>query len=404
MGDAQLAAETGLYNYSGASNYAKWIRDMMDAQRPSGELPGIVPTGGWGFAWGNGPAWDSAYLLIPWDLFQFCGDQHILEEQYAGFKRYIDYVDARSPNHIANFGLGDWAPFKTETPADLTSTGYFYRDTVLVAQIAAMLNRKADEAKYNTLASNIKVAFNKTYYHKATGLYGDGSQTALSCALYQELAPETERKRVLDNLAANIAAHGNHLDTGILGAKYVMQVLTDGGRQELAYTLATQTTLPSWGYWLNNGATTLLEQWSGQPLGGFSRNHIMFGDISAWCYETLGGINPDPEFPGFKRTIIRPRISGELTWVKCSHRTLYGDVVCSWKRTGDQITIDITVPANTSATVYIPAKQIADVLESGKSAASAACVQALGMEGDRAVFRVESGKYRFTSSVGKKEK
>jgi alpha-L-rhamnosidase len=402
MGDAQLAAETGLYNYSGGSNYAKWVRDMMDAQKPSGELPGIVPTGGWGFAWGNGPAWDSAYILIPWDLFQFNGDRHLLEEQYAGFKRYIDYVDARSPNHIAAFGLGDWAPFKTETPPDLTSTGYFYRDTLIVAQVAHLLNRNADEMKYKQLAANIRDAFNRTYYHTASGLYGDGSQTALSCALYQSLAPDTERKRVLDNLAANIAAHGNHLDTGILGAKYVMQALSDGGRQELAYTLATQTTLPSWGYWINNGATTLLEEWSGQPLGDFSRNHIMFGDISAWCYETLGGINPDPEFPGFKRAIIRPQISGDPTWVKASHRTLYGDMICEWKRTGDQLAIDVAIPPNTSATAYIPAKQVADVMESGKPAASASSVQFLKMDGDRAVFRVQSGRYRFTTTVVRK--
>ncbi len=398
MGDAQLAAETGLFNYSGGPNYAKWIRDMMDAQRPSGELPGIVPTGGWGFAWGNGPAWDSAYLLIPWDLFQFNGDRHILEEQYAGLKRYVDYVDAKSPNHIANFGLGDWAPFKTETPADLTSTGYFYRDTLLVSQIAGLLNRRPDESKYRTLAAAIREAFNSTYYHAATGLYGDGSQTALGCALYQGLAPDNDRKRILANLASNIEAHGNHLDTGILGAKYVMQSLSEGGMQELAYTLATQNTLPSWGYWLEHGATTLLEQWSGQPLGDFSRNHIMFGDISAWCYETLGGINPDPGFPGFKRTIIRPQMSGDLTWARASHRTLFGDVVCDWKRTGDNLTIDVTVPANTSATVFVPAKQISEVMETGKPAASATGVQFVRVDGDRAVFRVESGTYQFTTS------
>jgi alpha-L-rhamnosidase len=395
MGDAQLAAETGLYNYCGGPNYAKWIRDMMDAQKPSGELPGIVPTGGWGFAWGNGPAWDSAYVLIPWDLFQFNGDRHILEEQYAGIKRYVDYVDAQSPNHIAAFGLGDWAPFKTETPAELTSTGYFYRDTVLLFQMAHLLNRNPDERKYAQLAANIRDAFNKTYYHTATGLYGDGSQTALSCALYQGLAPDTERKRILENLAASIVANGNHLDTGILGAKYVMRALTDGGQQELAYKLATQTSLPSWGYWIEHGATTLLEQWSGQPLGDFSRNHIMFGDISAWCYETIGGIDPDPEYPGFKRCIIRPCVLGDLTWAKASHRSQYGEVSCEWKRTGEQLSIDVTIPANTTATIYLPAKQMSDVMENGKPAASAACVVPLKMEDGCAVFRVQSGRYRF---------
>lgn len=403
MGDAQLAAETGLYNYSSGLNYAKWVRDIQDSMRPSGELPGIVPTGGWGFAWGNGPAWDSAYVLIPWDLYLFTGDRRVLEEQYSGLKRYIDYVDARSPNHIAAFGLNDWAPYKTETPTEITSTGYFYRDTIIVAGIARLLNRRTEEAKYTRLAESIRDAFNRIYYHPATGMVGDGSQTALSCALYQGLAPDTERGIILANLVANIQSHGDHLDCGILGAKYIMHVLTDGGRQDVAYKLAVQNSMPSWGWWVTNGATTLLEQWNDKADGDLSRNHIMFGDISAWCYETLGGLQIDPAMPAFKHAIVHPHVggAGDLQWVNCSHQSEYGDLVSNWSRTGNVFTLDLTIPANTFATVYIPARHMADVLESGKRADTAECVTPVGMEPGTAVFTVMSGRYRFTCDLAK---
>ncbi len=397
MGDAQLAAETGLYNYSAGVNYAKWIRDMQDAQKESGELPGIVPTGGWGYAWGNGPAWDSAYVLIPWDLFLFTGDRHILEEQYVGIKRYVDYVDVKSPNHIANFGLNDWAPFKAETPTDITSTGYFYRDTLIAARIAHILGRNADEKRYAQLAADIRDTFNKTFYH--SGLYGTGSQTALSCALYQGLAPDTVRPQVLANLADQIVKNGVHMDCGILGAKYIMHALSDGGNQELAYKLAAQTTLPSWGFWVEGGSTTLLEQWNDHSDGDLSRNHIMFGDISAWCYETLGGIKPDEEMPGFKRVVISPQISGKLTHVRATHLSAYGEIVSEWRRDGNTLTLEVTIPSNTSAIVYVPSRQDGTVLESGRPAAESHGVTEAGFRQGAAVFRVGSGTYRFTSPL-----
>ena len=292
-GDAHLAAEQAMYNFDNTAGYEKWMNDFKDEQRPDGNLPGIVPTSGWGYQWGNGPAWDSAYVLIPWYLYEYCGDTRVLAEHYDGMRRYVDFMTAKAKDHLVSHGLGDWVPANTETPTVVTSSGYYYVDARIVAKAAAMLGKTDDAKKYNALADAIRRSFNKTLY-KGDGVYANGSQTALSCAVYQGLVEPKEKDRVMAELAANVKRCNDHLDTGILGAKYLFHALSDNGQHDLAYRIATQTTPPSYGDWIRRGATTLWEDWG----DGASRNHIMFGDISAWFYETLGGINVDPRQPG----------------------------------------------------------------------------------------------------------
>jgi len=288
-GDAHLAAEQGLLNYAPGAVYTKWIQDLADEQKPTGELPGIVPTSGWGYEWGNGPAWDSAFLLIPWYMYRYYGDIGILEKQYDQMKRYVDYLTSKAQEGIVSIGLGDWVPFETETPVALTSTGYYYQDARIVAEAARLLGKTDDAQKYSALADQIKAAFNRRFYDAKTGLYANGSQTALSCALYQGLATAENRVIVLRNLVANVEKRDGHIDTGILGAKYLLNASLQNERPDVAYRVASQKTLPSWGYWIEQGATTLWESWRGTD----SRNHIMFGDISAWFYKTLAGIRID---------------------------------------------------------------------------------------------------------------
>ena len=257
-GDAHLAAEQGLLNYAPAAVYTKWINDLGDEQRPTGELPGIVPTSGWGYKWGNGPAWDSAFLLIPFYLYQYCGDTRVLCEHYEGMKRYVDYLTSKAKDGIVDLGLNDWAPYKTKTPADITSTAYYYRDTQIVALTAGLMGNEADARKYDELAASIKKAFNTKFYHADTGLYGNGSQTSLSCALYQGLVEPENKARVLANLVAAVEKANGHIDTGILGAKYLLNALLENGRADVAYRIASQKDLPSWGWWIEQGATTLV--------------------------------------------------------------------------------------------------------------------------------------------------
>jgi alpha-L-rhamnosidase len=394
-GDAHLAAETGLYNFDVAAAYTKWMNDFKDEQRESGELPGIVPTGGWGYQWGNGPAWDSAYVLIPWYLYEYCGDARILAEHYEHLKRYVDYLTSKADDYIVSIGLGDWAPARSETPAAITSTGYYYRDALIVSKIAAMLGKNDDARKYSDLALAIRDAFNARFYHSDTSLYDDGTQTAMSCALYQGLVPPKEHEKVLDNLVAMIAENDNHLDAGILGTKYLIDALTENGRADLVYAMATQTTYPSWGYWIQQGATTLWEQWDGTA----SRNHIMFGHISTWLYEALAGIESDPEAVGFKRTIIKPHVLGDLTWVRAEHDSMYGTIKSDWEVHGHAFMLTASIPPNTTASVYVPTDRQTFMNEGPDSICRSSHVRFVRLEDNYAVFDVESGTYEFNSKL-----
>ena len=390
-GDAHLAAEACLYNFDMAANYTKWLRDIQDEQQTDGVLPCIMPTGGWGYKWGNGPAWDSAYLLIPWDLYLYRGDRRILGEHYENFKRYVDYVNRRATNRIANFGLGDWCPAKTRTPARITSTGYFYRDAIIVADIAGLLGKKDDAEKYTALAADIKQSFNREFPELQT-------QTALGCALYQGLAEPANRPALVEQLVANVESQSNHLDCGNLGTKYLLHALSDNGRADVAYNIATQTTMPGWGYWIKNGATTLFEHWDDKTKEGLSRNHIMFGDISAWFYENLAGIQPDPTAPGFKHIVLKPSVVGDLKWVKAHYDSPYGRIVSEWESRRGTFTWKITVPPNTSATVYVPTSNVASVKEGGHPLAKVRGVKFLRMENGCVVLEIQSGSYDFSST------
>ncbi len=394
-GDAHIAAEQGLLNYAPAAVYAKWINDLGDEQRPTGELPGIVPTSGWGYIWGNGPAWDSAFLLIPFYLYQYCGDTRVLCDHYDGMKRYVDYLATKAKDGIVDIGLNDWAPFKTKTPADITSTAYYYRDVQIVAFTADLMGNATDANKYGQLAASIKEAFNRKFYHPDTALYGNGSQTSLSCALYQGLVEPKDKARVLNNLVAAVEKSDNHMDTGILGAKYLLNALLENGRADVAYRLASQKDLPSWGWWIEQGATTLWEQWNGSE----SRNHIMFGDISAWFYKALAGINLDPAAPAFKRIIIRPNPVGDLTSAEASYDSVRGRIASDWMIKDGHFNLTVTVPANTTATVALPTGSMASVLESGRPAIKAEGVKGFRVEAGCAVFDVGSGTYHFTAPL-----
>ncbi len=322
-GDAQLACETGLFNFRSQPGYVKWMQDLADAQKPDGMLPGIVPTAGWGYQWGNGPAWDYAIMGIPWDLYVYSGDVRILEKMYPFMKKYVDFLTTRARGHIVRWGLGDWAPARTRTPEAVTSTAYYYRDAGILSETAKILGRHEDHEKYGALAGQIKKAFNTKFYDPGKGIYSNGSQTALACALYFGLADSSRVEKVLHSLEYVIDTTSMNLDFGILGAKYVLNALTMFNRPGPAYKMVDTEKYPGWGYWVKKGATTLWEQWSDNSG---SLNHIMYGDVSAWMYKTLAGIRPDPEHPGFKHFFIHPWFPDNLQWVRAHYHSMYGDI------------------------------------------------------------------------------
>jgi alpha-L-rhamnosidase len=397
MGDAHLAAEQAMYNWANGGGYTKWMLDIKDEQRPSGEVPGIVPTGGWGYAWGNGPAWDSAYLIIPWEMYRYYGDTRILETHFDRFKRYIDYLGTRADNHIVSIGLNDWAPADTTTPADITSTAFYYLDTVITARAAEILGHTADAKTYAALAGQIKTRFHDHFY-KGDGIYSVGSQTALSFPLYCGLVPESEKPKVLAKLVEKIQSRGDHIDTGILGAKAIFNVLSENGHHDLAWRMVTNPTAPSYADWIKQGATTFWEFWNGTE----SRNHIMYGDIGAWFYKNLAGINADTQITGheaFKHFVLRPRLLSELTHVDASYESMRGTIASVWTVKGETFDWTVQVPANTTATIYVPAKDAQAVTESGRPARESDGVTVDRFENGFAVYTILSGTYRFTSQV-----
>jgi alpha-L-rhamnosidase len=394
-GDAQLAAQMGLEHFGAEAAYSRWLNDLQDAQRDDGKLPSIAPTGGWGYNHLDGPAWESAYVLIPWEMYRQSGDTRVLTQRYESMKRWIDWYTEIAKNHIVNYGLGDWCPAKTQTPTALTSTAYYYRGLLIVAQTAEWLD-KADEARfYRDLAGQVRRAFNATFFDVATGTYANGSQTALSCALYMGLADDVARPQVAEKLVAAVAASDGHLDVGVLGSKYLLRALCDSGHADKAWQVVTQKTAPGWGNWVEQGATTMWEYWSRND----SHNHIMFGDVSSWFIEYLAGIRPDDQSPGYKNIIIRPIPLGDLTYAKATRKTIHGTIVSDWTRDGDRFTLQLVIPANAGATVWLPTKDVAEIKEGGKLVGQVAGVQFIRMEEGTAVYQIGSGKYEFSSDL-----
>jgi alpha-L-rhamnosidase len=383
-GDAHLAAEMGLYNFKAANGYTKWLGDIADEQRQTGELSAIVPTAGWGYFWGNGPAWDNAMVLIPWYLYEYSGDQRILERMYPHIKRYVDYLGTKATDHIVKIGLGDWAPAKTKTPAEITSTSYYYVDALLTSKIASILGYAGDQNKYKELAGTIKDAFYRHYY-KGNGIYDAGSQTALACALYQGLSSDS--LLTVNALVSAVKKSADHLDCGMLGTKYLLHALSDNGHADVAYKIVNQHTFPGWGYWADQGATTLWEQWDGTE----SHNHIMFGDVSAWFYKNLAGIAPDDDQPGFKRISFKPYFAEDLKWVKASHQSMYGEIKANWSRKNKSIYYEITIPGNTTGEIILPGNK--KLFIDDKPLSRSAFVKNIVVQGSETRFLLGSGHY-----------
>lgn len=353
-GDAQIAIETGLYNFDGITVYEKWLADHRDEQQPNGVLPSIIPSNGWGYEWGNGPDWTSTIAIIPWNIYLFYGDKKLLADCYENIKRYVNHIDEISPNGLTTWGLGDWVPVKSVSPVELTSTCYYYADVVILSKAARILGNQADYEKYRTLSEKIKTAFNNKYLNRVTGIYADGTQTELSAPLYWGLVPQDVKNKVAANLAKRVAVDQFHLDVGLLGQKAILNALSENGYADAAFQIASQKTYPSWGWWMENGATTLYENWKIDAKSDISLNHIMFGEIGAWLYKGLGGFEPDEAMPGFKNVILEPHFVNGLDQFEASHDGPYGKITSSWKRNGKMITYTVIIPANSTATVVLP--------------------------------------------------
>ncbi|PUZ29686.1 alpha-rhamnosidase [Chitinophaga parva] len=370
-GDAHIASETGLYNFDGITVYEKWLADHRDEQQPNGVLPSIIPSNGWGYEWGNGPDWTSTIAIIPWNIYLFYGDSKLLADSYENIKRYVDHITEISPDGLCSWGLGDWVPVRSKSPVEFTSTCYYYADVTILAKTAKLLGHPADYAQYSALATKIKNAFNNKYLHRDTHQYADGFQTELSAALYWGLVPDNEKPAVAANLQQRVAKDSFHLDVGLLGTKSILNALSENGYAQAAWQIASQRTFPSWGWWIRNGATTLLENWPLDAASDISRNHIMFGEIGAWLYKGVAGIYPDEKAPGFKNVLLRPHFVQGLDHFEAQHEGPYGNIISSWKRTDNGIAYTVTIPANSTASITLELTNGQQVYEHGKALGSA---------------------------------
>jgi len=367
MGDAHLTAESALMNFDMGAFYTKFITDIQDAQDKKGTITDTVP-----FIWGQrpaDPAWGTAYPLLCWYIYRYYGDKRILEQHYEGLKKYVGFLRSEAKNNILEHShYGDWVALE-DTPGSLVSSFFYYYDVLLLKNIADVLEKKKDARSYQDLAGRIKKAFNENYYDPETRNYGTGSQTSNVLPLFLDMVPEKNRGGVLHNLRKSILYKNNtHLTTGIMGTKYLMEVLSNTGSSSLAYDLSVQTTYPSWGYMIENGATTLWELWQNKTGPGMnSHNHPMFGSVGAWLYKVLAGIRQKQDSAGFKHILIRPEIARDLSFASGTIYTPMGPITSSWTKSDHHIELKVHIPVNSDAEVLIPKLKLENIIlkESG---------------------------------------
>jgi alpha-L-rhamnosidase len=415
-GDAQVFAPTASFNFDTAAFYTKWLRDLALDQEDDGAVPFVIPNAlshetRKGAAASAG--WADASVVVPWTVYQAYADKRILEEQYPSMKAWVEYMRRTAGDRYIwsnGFSFGDWLAFATTnadypgatTDKDLIQTAYFAWSTQLLAKTAQALGKKEDAAEYAGLEEKIRDAFQREFV-TANGRLASNTQTAYALALAFGLLPESQRAGAAARLASDVRKFG-HLTTGFLGTPVLCQTLSNYGYLDEAYMLLTRTEYPSWLYPVTQGATTIWERWDGQkPDGSFqdvgmnSFNHYAYGAIGDWMYRVVAGIEMDEAAPGYKHILVQPRPGGGLTNAKASVESMYGLVAAGWEIREGKLTVEIAVPANTTATVRLPNAKLEEVSEGGKLLAGRADISRAQQAGDAVVLEVGSGKYVFES-------
>ncbi|MDR2773169.1 MAG: glycoside hydrolase family 78 protein [Tannerella sp.] len=395
-GDGQVAVESALWSFDMTRFYRKWFNDMDDARnRETGYVPHTAPFGGGG----GGPAWGSAYIIMPWAYYCFYGDTTLLERHYAGMKQWVSYLETRTdergivvreePN---GWCLGDWCtPDRLELPESLVNTSYYYHSASLMARVAGVLGNEADSLYFAELAERIKSDFHRVFFNPETRRYGDGRQGANVFPLAFGMVPDDVRQDVFQSLLEQLESIRYHFDTGILATPLLLKVLTENGRTDIACRLMNRRTAPSFAYLLDDACTCLWETWNGKA----SRDHPMFGSVVAWMYRSLAGIRYDENRPGMKHVLIAPQPVDDLTHAAASYESLYGTVRSEWRRSSGHFELTVEIPPNTTATVWLPNRDNLPVSESGVPAAQAKGVGYIGGKEGCTVMEIVSGTYRF---------
>lgn len=412
-GDAQVFSRTATFNYNVHNFFTKWLRDVAVDQYGSGAVPHVIPDviKRAGYEPGGSAGWSDVATIVPWNMYLAYGDIRILENQYNSMKAWVNYMQAHSQNNLWDTGdhFGDWLFYSVDddtsgisaiTSKYLIAQCFYAYSTSLLIKAAQVLGREEDVKYYNNLLAKIKSAFVNEYV-TPNGLISSDTQTAYVLALQFDMLPENLREQAAQRLVNNIHRYGNHLTTGFLGTPYLCHVLSRFGHTDVAYELLLQDTYPSWLYPVKMGATTIWERWDGiKPDGSFeavsmnSFNHYAYGAIGDWMYRVIAGVDTKEDAPGYKQIVIKPHVGGNFTFANVDYETLYGKVSSHWKIDSTEFHLDVQIPANTTATVYIPAKDSKSLMDGGKPVANDIKVD--GMEDGYIKLEVGSGSYNFS--------
>ncbi|MBN1442821.1 MAG: family 78 glycoside hydrolase catalytic domain, partial [Planctomycetes bacterium] len=428
LGDAQVFSQTACFQMDMARFFSKWLGDIRDAQATDGRFPDFAPHPFEPDVRFSGvPAWGDAGVIVPWRVFVNYADRRVVEDHYDASRRWIDYVRSQSPDLIWTGKRGndynDWLSGDTlilegypqkgaSVPKEVFATAFFARSTEILAKMAAVLGRDDDAERYADLAREIRRAFCREFMADDGRIHGD-TQAGYALALWFDLAPEDLRPRLAEHLVRAVHAYGGRLSTGIQSTIRLMLALAEEGHTDLAYRLALRRDPPSWGYMIDQGATTIWERWDGhvegrgfQDAGMNSFNHYALGSVGEWMVRAVLGLEPDEERPGYQHFRVRPRPGGGITWARCTYDSVRGPIDIRWKEEADRVRLEVSVPPGAAATVHVPhpaasaaAAGAIEVLEGSGPAAEAPGVDLAREEEGASVFRVASGTYVFTARL-----
>jgi alpha-L-rhamnosidase len=400
------------YPFRAAAMYAHWLEDLRLSQRADGSIPNVAPSF-WTF--GRGVVWPVTLIYLPHWLHLFYGDRRAVERSYPSMKRLVRFISdtyLKSDGTIDYNDHGDWldtstidngGPTSGATPQPLISSAFFYFYCTILERSARLLGRGADARDFAVLGERVRAGFNRRFFDPAANAYAGGTQTSYVLPLAFGLVPAERRAAVARNLADDVLVkHNGHTTCGFMGVQWILTVLSETGHHDAAYSIMTRTARPSWGYMVDKGATTMWERWdhdTADPSMTGESQYFLGADIVGWLFRSLGGINSDPDHPGFQRLILRPRLAAGLRWVKTSFGSLYGPIASEWKVAGARFDWTVSVPPNCTALAFVPAGDPKRVTESGQPAEGSAGIRFVRAEDGAAVYELSSGVYHFSSGL-----
>jgi alpha-L-rhamnosidase len=415
LGDRVVGEQGESYVFGNANLYAKWMDDIEQSQKEDGAIPDVAPAF-WNY-YSDDVTWPAAYISISNNLYNQFGDMKPIQKHYASMKKWIMYMKGK---YLVDYIMtkdkyGDWCvpPENLQlihakdsnrlTDGKLIATAYYYKLLFYMQRFANLTGNKADVEKFSLLSDSIKIAFQKRFYNPEKRYYSNNTVTANILPLYFGICPDSLKATVFEKMYQKIhEVDKDHVSTGLIGIQFLMRVLTEYNHTNLAFTLASNKTYPSYGYMIANGATTIWELWNGNTAAPNmnSQNHVMMlGDLLTWFYENLAGIRPDKEEVGFKKIIMKPALPDDLLFVNASYKSSYGLIKSNWEKNDGIMEWNVSIPANTSARISIPSKSIDDIMESGRLLSNAENVQIINWKDGAAIVEIPSGDYQFKSKI-----